>query len=116
LLGPWLYREPPPNSKNWLKSRTGFYDWTPENEVALVYEVTVDRETRLVGSFGADNGLFVWVNGKYIFGAMAPGGSWADEYPNVDLGVIPAGTSYVQILLEDHGVAASFLMEVRAVE
>ena len=62
-----------------------------------------------------DNGIFVWVNGVFQFGALAPGGAkfHPPEYRNVSLGD-HQGDTFVQILREDHGVAADYHILLKA--
>ncbi len=58
--------------------------------------------TNVVARFGVDNGIFVWLDGNYLFGARGPGGVNPGEYV-IPLGNLAAGTYFLQILLEDHG-------------
>jgi hypothetical protein len=85
-------------------------NWAVNDETAIIYEVEggATGYSNLVGNFGVDNGIYVWVNGTYKFGAMAPGGSVAYEYSNINLGTLNVGTNYIQILREDHGGATGY--------
>ena len=83
-------------------------------ETAIVYAVDVgaDPVSNLRGNFGVDNGIFVWVNGEFRFGALAPGGAEALEYTDIDLGSLNPGLNYIQVLREDHSVATGFTLEI----
>jgi hypothetical protein len=112
ILGNWL-GNPPVLNANWSGLQAIPATWAVNTETAIVYAFTLTESTQLTGSFGVDNGLYVWLNGNYVFGAMAPGGSALGEYPNVDLGVLAAGTHYLQVLREDHGGATGFDIAVQ---
>jgi hypothetical protein len=77
--------------------------WTINQETAIVYEVNAGSGlTNVRMEFGVDNGIFVWLDGAYPFGAVGPGAAIANEY-NVALGNLSAGTHFLQVLREDHG-------------
>lgn len=77
--------------------------WTVDSETAIVYEINAGAGLSGVTiDIGVDNGVFVWLDGVYRFGALAPGGAFAAEY-TIDVGAISGGTHYLQILREDHG-------------
>lgn len=79
--------------------------WAINTETAILYQVDGGRYgvSNLLGSLGVDNGIFVWVNGQYKFGATAPSGAFPNEYSSVDLGSLNPGQNWIQILREDHG-------------
>jgi hypothetical protein len=81
--------------------------WPINGELALIYVIDVAESTELLASFAlVDNGVHIWVNGVWKFGARDPEGrAWND----IPLGTIGAGRSYVQILLEDSGGAIGYL-------
>lgn len=81
--------------------------WTVNHETAIVYEFTLASLTNIHIDLGVDNGILVWLNGNYIFGAQAPGGSALGEY-DIDLANVAAGSHRLQILREDHGGATGF--------
>lgn len=112
LLGPWLSAEPPPAHRRWKPAPHGVTEWNPGDEVAVVYAFTLARPTHLIARIGVDNGVFVWLDGRYRFGAIGPFAAVDGEY-TVDLGVVPAGTRHLQLLLEDHGVVTGFRLDVR---
>ncbi len=88
--------------------------WTQTTETAIIYEIDAgDFGIKdLTGNFGVDNGIYVWVDGRYKFGAMAPGGAPLGEYPDVKLDDLGPGKHYLQILREDHGAATGYAIEV----
>jgi hypothetical protein len=63
-------------------------------------------------SLGVDNGVFVWLNGNYLFGARAGGGSFLGEYSLVLSDLV--GLNYLQILREDHGGATGYDISLTA--
>ena len=76
--------------------------WAVNSETAISYGINAGTGlTNLHLSIGVDNGVFVWLNGNYLFGARAPGGSVAGEY-SLNLPTL-TGINYLQILREDHG-------------
>jgi hypothetical protein len=79
--------------------------WPVNQELGIVYLLDGGEwgYDNVVARFGIDNGLFVWLNGEYRFGAMAPGEPTLGEY-TVPLGRLQPGPNYLQILLEDHGI------------
>ena len=89
-------------------------NWAVNSETAIIYEVDGGSNgvSNLVGNFGVDNGIFVWVNGEYKFGATAPGGAPANEYSNIDLGSLAAGENYIQILRADHGGGTGYNVSI----
>lgn len=113
ILGGWL-DDPPSLNANWSAPQAIPSTWAVNTETAIVYAFTLPVPSQLTGSFGVDNGIYVWVNGIYTFGAMAAGGAFAGEYPNINLGVLPAGTHYLQILREDHGGGTGYAISVDA--
>jgi hypothetical protein len=113
ILGNWL-TNPAALNGNWTGLQPIPATWAVNTETAIVYEFTLAQQSQLLASFGVDNGLYVWVDGVYMFGAMAPGGAFLGEYPNVNLGVLGAGTHYLQIMREDHGGLTGFAMNVDA--
>ena len=102
ILGDWL-NDPGNLNSNWSGLQSIPSNWTVNSETAIVFEFEVTTGLENVqGLFGVDNGLFVWLDGTYFSGALAPGGAFLGEYnwlfPNLS-----AGTHYLQVLREDHG-------------
>jgi hypothetical protein len=81
--------------------------WTVNSETAIVYDFTLAGSSDIHMDLGVDNGILVWLDGAYIFGAQAGGGSSIDEY-DVDLTSVPGGAHSLQILREDHGGGTDF--------
>jgi len=107
ILGDWL-GDPANLNSYWAGPQSIPSTWTVNSETAIVYEVDAGTGLQNVqGLFGVDNGLFVWLDGTFISGALAPGGAILGEYsyifPNLS-----AGTHYLQILREDHGGATGW--------
>lgn len=89
-------------------------NWAVNSETAIVYEIDGGAKgiDNLIGSFGVDNGIFVWVNGVYKFGATAAGGAPVGEYAPIALGSLGAGKNYVQILRADHGGGTGYNVSI----
>ncbi|HUQ50617.1 MAG TPA: PEP-CTERM sorting domain-containing protein [Gammaproteobacteria bacterium] len=88
--------------------------WLVNTETAIVYEFTLGALTNLHIDLGVDNGILVWLNGNYVFGAQAPGGSSLGEYA-FDLTNVAAGNHRLQILREDHGGATGYNIRADAI-
>ena len=117
VLGNWLAAAPLPLNANWQPPRHIPTSWKINDEVATLYEVDGGSKgtARLRGNFDVDNGIYVWVNGKYIFGARAPGLLSPDgqfEYTNIDLGKLAPGKNYIQVLCEDNGISDGFRIKI----
>lgn len=88
--------------------------WAVNAETAIVYEFTLASVMNLHIDLGVDNGILVWLNGNYLFGAQAPGGSALGEY-DIDIANLAAGTHRLQVLREDHGGATGYNIRAEAV-
>ncbi|MEM7030837.1 MAG: two-component regulator propeller domain-containing protein [Chloroflexota bacterium] len=110
ILGGWLTATDFPVNEHWQARSTIPTTWDINTETAIVYVVDVAEGgiSNLRGDFGVDNGFFVWVNGEFKFGALDAGFAPEYEYRHIDLGSLPAGRNYIQILREDHGVATDW--------
>lgn len=85
--------------------------WTINDETAISYRIDAGQGlTNLILSLGVDNGAYIWLNGTFLFGALAPGGASAGEYsvalPNL------VGSNYLQVLREDHGGSNGYIISV----
>lgn len=101
-LGNWL-TDPLNLNANWSSSPIPIPNsWTPGTEVAVIYQFDTLGATGVTASFGVDNGIFLWLDGVYLFGARGPGSVVPGEY-SLSIGDLAAGTHFLQILLEDHG-------------
>jgi hypothetical protein len=103
-LGTWLTNGAPTGG-TWSATTMAIpATWAINSETAISYAFSspfgYDNLSLLLG---VDNGIFVWLNGTYIFGARAGGGSAQWEYGPLNLGSVGGGTNYLQILREDHG-------------
>jgi hypothetical protein len=116
ILGNWL-TNPGSLNANWTGPQAIPFNWTIGTETAVIYSFTTAADTNLTGNFGVDNGIYVWLDGSYEFGALAPGGVGGApnfEYPNINLGTVSAGTHYLQIIREDHGGSDGYDLLVTA--
>jgi len=110
ILGDWLVAGPPPANGDWAMVAAYTKMWPVGTEVAMVIPITINAGGHLVASIGVDNGVFVWLDGVYTFGAEEPGPATPGEYM-VDLGTLQ-GTHYLQFLLEDHGGTNGFSLSI----
>jgi hypothetical protein len=88
--------------------------WAINHETAIVYNFTLSALTNLHIDLGVDNGILVWLNGDYLFGAQNAGGSFLNEY-DIDVNGLAAGNYSLQILREDHGGATGYNISADAV-
>lgn len=113
-LGSWLSDpESAISSDFWSEPQVISSSWPVNTETAIIYEIDGGSNglENVVAELGVDNGIYVWLNGDFKFGALAPGGGFLGEY-TVDLGTLDAGTNYLQVLREDHGLKNNYLIEV----
>jgi hypothetical protein len=110
-LGNWL-TDPAHLNSNWYETPIPT-SWPIFEEVAVIYQINTLGATDVLASFGVDNGIHVWLDGTYLFGARGPGVAQLGEYI-VPLGDLSAGTHYLQILLSDHGVVDGYYVNVSA--
>jgi hypothetical protein len=113
ILGGWLSENPIPLNSNWSGPQAIPATWAANTETAIVYEIDggAGGIRNVTARLGVDNGIFVWVDGIYQFGALAPGGAFLGEYV-VNLGDFPPGTTFVQILREDHGGDTGYRIQI----
>jgi len=113
ILGNWL-SDPLHLNSNWSATQIAIPNqWTVGTEVAVIYQFDTLSATNVVARFGVDNGMFVWLDGNYIFGARAAGSFSLGEY-TLNLGDLSAGTHFLQLLLEDHGSTNGYAVEISA--
>ena len=112
ILGDWLSSDPLPLNGNWdFQSIPS--SWAGNTETAIIYSIDAGPGIEnLTGNFGVDNGIFVWVNGQYKFGAREGGTMYGLEYLDIDLGSFDSGMNFIQILRSDNGGAAAFTVEI----
>lgn len=113
ILGNWL-TNPGSLNANWTGPQAIPLSWPIGTETAIVYQFNTTGITSVIGNFGVDNGIYIWLDGAYKYGALAPGGVGTYEYPNINLGVLGAGTHYLQIMREDHGGSDGYTLLVTA--
>jgi hypothetical protein len=111
-LGNWL-TDPLHLNANWTAQTAIPNSWMPGTEVAVMYQFNTAGATNVVASFGVDNGIFVWLDGSYLFGARGPGTFVPGEYV-VKVGDLSAGTHFLQLVLEDHGVVNGYDVKISA--
>jgi hypothetical protein len=98
----WLNNDYSGAGNTWGTSTNIPNNWAVNTETAIVYDFLLAGASDLHIDLGVDNGVFVWIDGNYVFGAMRGGGSSINEY-DIDLAGISAGAHSIQILREDHG-------------
>lgn len=108
-LGNWLSNPSSLNSSWTATAVTIPSSWKIYDETAIIYKFDGGATglTDVVAKFGVDNGIFVWLDGAFLKGWQAAGGSSEWEY-SLDLGSLSAGVHYLQILREDHGGATDY--------
>lgn len=87
--------------------------WAVNTETAIVYDFFLDGLSDLTIDVGVDNGIVMWLDGVFIFGATRSGGANLNEY-DINLSGIAAGDHSLQILRADHGGSTGYAIEVRA--
>ena len=87
--------------------------WAINTETAIVYDFSLAAASSLHIDLGVDNGIVVWLDGTFLFGATAPGGSALTEY-DIDVASLAAGSHSLQILRGDHGGAQDYHISVDA--
>jgi hypothetical protein len=119
VLGDWLGvspENPMPLNERWAGPDPIPATWEATTETAIIYQIDLGPDpVPLFGDFSVDNGIFVWVNGQFRFGALAPGGARLapPEYQRVSLGR-HQGVTFVQILREDHGPGTGYHIRLTA--
>ncbi|MEA5620583.1 DUF4114 domain-containing protein [Cronbergia sp. UHCC 0137] len=100
----------------WSELQTIPLSWNINDENAIIYEVDGGTTgiSDVVGSFGVDNGLFIWVNGEYKFGANGPGVVEPGEY-QVNLGDLNPGRNYIQVLRQDYGGVDGYDVQITGI-
>jgi RHS repeat-associated protein len=113
ILGDWL--EPVPDLSNgfWSSSPISLpFSWSVNSESAIVYEINATKAVLdVVARFGVDNGIFVWLDGRFVAGALRGGGTFAGEH-QWRLGDLGPGNHYLQVLREDHGSTNGYAVSV----
>jgi hypothetical protein len=110
VLGNWLTNPASPGG-SWTSAQAIPSTWAVNTETAIIYELDGGAGlTNLSLSLGVDNGIFVWLDGNYLFGTRRAGGASPGEYvlalPNL------TGTHFLQIMREDHGAATGYSIQL----
>lgn len=115
VLGNWL-NDPANLNSYWTGPQVIPTTWPVNEETAVVYKIDAGPVgiQALTVWIGVDNGFFMWLNGSFVRGALAPGYYTWDEY-FIELGPLAPGTHYLQVLREDHGAVNGFSIRVEAV-
>lgn len=111
VLGNWLTNPSSPGG-SWTSTQAIPSTWAVNTETAIVYEIDAGAGlTNLSLSLGVDNGIFVWLDGSYLFGARRAGGSVLGEYV-VTLPDLTGGTHFLQVMREDHGGGTGYAIQL----
>jgi len=116
LLGDWL-EEPESLAEDWTSLQAVLDGRELGDEVAVVYLFDVDGAawTNVELRASAGSGIFIWLDGDYIFGAMANGPFIDDlefEY-SIELPDLSSRAHFLQILSESHVDAQGLALELR---
>ena len=110
ILGNWL-TDPLNLNSNWSYLSAIPNTWAADTEVAVIYKIdTPQGASNVFASFIVDNGISVWLDGTYLFGARY---AFADGHYDVQLGNLSAGTHFLQLILEDHGGTTHYGVQVQ---
>lgn len=110
-LGNWL-TDPANPGGTWTGEQAIPATWAVNTETAIIYAIDAGAGlTSLSLSLGVDNGIFVWLDGQYLFGARRSGGSFLGEYI-VALPSLGSGMHYLQLLREDHGGGTGYAIRL----
>lgn len=113
VLGNWLSNPASPGG-SWTPTQAIPSTWAVNTETAIIYEIDANAGlTNLSLSLGVDNGIFVWLDGNYLFGTRSAGGSVLGEYI-LTLPDLSSGTHFLQIMREDHGGGTGFAIQLTA--
>ncbi len=115
-LGDWL-SDPLNLPDDWAELATVLAGRAEGSEIAIVYEFDVDTEllTDVELRASAGTGLFIWLDGTYIFGASETGTFTDDlnfEY-RLELPGLEGGRHFLQVLSESHEPDQGFALELR---
>lgn len=111
-LGNWL-TDPLNLNSNWNHLAAIPNSWAVGTEVAVIYQFDTLGATNVIANFGVDNGIFAWLDGNYLGGARRSGGVSLGEH-TFNVGDLSSGTHFLQLLLEDHGSANGYAVQITA--
>ncbi len=112
ILGNWL-TDPLNLNSNWSFEAAIPNSWAVGTEVAVMYRFDTLSAINVVASFGVDNGIFAWLDSTYLGGARRSGSVVPGEHV-FNVGDLNAGTHFLQLLLEDHGAANGYAVQITA--
>ena len=105
-LGDWLVAHAPESGTGWSADpETVPTTWPRRHENAIVYEIDAGEAgiQDVLANLSVDNGIWVWVDGVFKFGAIEQGvTTFGYEYVDIPLGDFTPGKHYVQILRSDY--------------
>lgn len=87
--------------------------WAVNSETAIVYDFMLGSTSDLHIDVGVDNGIFLWLDGNFLFGATRSGGASLNEY-DINVSTLSAGQHSLQILRADHGGGTGYAIQVEA--
>ncbi len=110
ILGDWLATPVPVLGEAWSDLQLIPSTWTVNTETAVVYKVDAGSGySNLLATFLIDNGIHIWINGEFRYGARQPPPKWFTEIP---LGSLGPGLNYIQVLREDSGGSTSYDLQI----
>lgn len=113
-LGGWLENPPQLSSVFWTSELVQVPgQWLAGSESAIVYrfDIPAGGYSSALLHIGCDNGVFVWLDGRYLGGQLRPGIAVLGEV-KFTLKSLPEGTHYLQVLREDHGGTADYTLKM----
>ena len=103
-LGNWL-RQGRPSGGRWSGTPVAIdATWPETTENAIVYEIDAGEGgiTNVTAHMSVDNGIWVWIDGAFKFGALERGADVSPyEYAYISLGDLSPGKHYIQVLRSD---------------
>ncbi len=110
ILGNWLTSPVPELNEYWSVLQPIPTAWPINTENAIVYAIDAGGgASDLLATFYVDNGIHIWVNGAFQYGARDPWGAW---YYDIPLGDLAPGLNHIQVLREDSGGIAQWAMSI----
>lgn len=110
VLGDWLSVPFSAPNENWSDLQNIPTYWSVNTETAIVYPVDAGGGfSNLSATIGIDNGIHIWINGEFRWGARQPQPKWFDDIP---LGTLEPGLNFVQVLTEDSGGGTYYSLQI----
>lgn len=117
LLGNWLNFPQFELNNNWSSIPVEIpASWPSAEEDAIVYPFTVPEGgySNVKFNFGVDNGVYVWLDGKYLGGGRAPGLEMPVGEYSFELSYLEEGHHHLQVVREDAGGLQGYVFEASA--